>query len=61
MSVQLLDGHEIEIERRGEVDKECRVSCSCGFIGPWRKTRSTAAKDSDDHEERVLERNGAEP
>jgi hypothetical protein len=49
------DDHNHEIERR-DTAKAYRVNCTCGFLGPWRKTRRTARKDADDHIERMLER-----
>jgi hypothetical protein len=44
------DTHDIEIESADRL--KFRVSCSCGFLGPWRKHRRTARKDRDAHEER---------
>lgn len=47
--------HDSEIERRTAADgrPEYRVSCSCGFVGPWRLTRSSARRDRDNHEDRI--------
>jgi hypothetical protein len=60
--------HDLEIEKRAQSDierrrcmregtsgatYEYRVSCSCGFNGPWRLARKTANRDSDRHLERM--------
>lgn len=57
---RLLVTHSGEIEKRttdGIVER--RVSCSCGFLGPWRRGRSTAYSDREDHETRMAYRSGA--
>jgi hypothetical protein len=48
------DTCDSEIERRVAADGrlEYRVTCSCGFVGPWRLARSSARRDRDNHEDR---------
>lgn len=47
--------HDCEIEKRAVAGRtERRVSCSCGFQGPWRKGRTSAYRDRDAHEDRRL-------
>lgn len=46
--------HDLEIDKQLALDGVIyhRVSCSCGFQGPWRKSRRTARRDGDNHEDR---------
>jgi len=51
------DTHDWEIERvaAGETvlgQAKHRVSCSCGFLGPWRAKRRTARADGEAHDDR---------
>lgn len=50
-----IPGHDMEIESHPVAGMGGRISCSCGFVGPWRKSRSSVYRDRDAHEGRTAE------
>jgi len=64
-----LDDHDVEIEAKSDGTayvggpggtlvpmplRLFRSSCSCGYQGPWYKTRRSAMRDGEAHEERIM-------
>lgn len=52
----IFPGHDMQIEPHPVAGMgEHRVSCSCGFVGPWRKSKRSVYRDRDGHVTRVAE------
>lgn len=62
MSGGILAAHDMEIEPAPIAGMgEYRISCSCGFVGPWRKGKRSVYRDRDAHEDRMAAAEASRP